>query len=746
MNKKSTRSMRKFAVARLSLAVSFACVAMAAQAQSNESSSDAEKARKAQQHVEVSGRFGDDSASIKSNVSLRDVPISVSVVKGDVLQEQGALSLDAAIKNVSGLTQSSTNNYGYFNNYLARGLPVNFLRDGMPDGPAVNGYMRSLSDVSQIEVVKGPGSAMYGSGAPGGFVNLVSKKAERESSQSVELGIASFQGRNAKFEATGSLATSANESSANLYRVTAAYQNADGYRGYGSRSTEVIPHLVFQTGVGQSMSVELRHLDSTVHNDSVGMPFRNRQILDVPQEFRFYTPFARSATRIDRVNLKHSAQLDREWTLESVVSHGRRDLDFLRNVPSWRLNDPITGTQIVNRTWRDQQDRLHDSALQVEAKWRTAIGLSFHEFLFGGAWNRTEGTASRRQALLAPIGNIFTPTFPEQSNAELDRVLAWNRQVNNQQAGLYVQDQIALSPEWKIRAAIRYDRYQIEDSGDYNTLFDAGGAFLSTLAPNKQSYQSKAPVMRYESAQVSSGKWNPAAGLVYQVSQSTSVYGGASAGAFSNFTTEMGRTAFAPERSRQIELGLKTLAIDGLWSSNLALYDTRRNDFFQTANGLTGTLGSSKTRGVDAEFVVRPSQAWKLRFSYAYQDAVHTKYVNVVTKKDDVNVLGKQVPGTSKNQFSLWTTYDFQAEQLQRFGIGAGLNYRDDFYADALNTNRAPGKTVVDMVAYFRQKQFEVQTNISNLTNQRWYRYATGDGAVAPGDARSISVTARFYF
>ena len=153
------------------------------------------------------------------------------------------------------------------------------------------------------------------------------------------------------------------------------------------------------------------------------------------------------------MNLKHSAQLDREWTLEAVASHGRRDLDFLRNVPSWRLNDPITGTQIVNRTWRDQQDRLHDSALQVEAKWRTAIGLSFHEFLFGGAWNRTEGTASRRQALLAPIGNIFTPTFPEQSNAELDRVLAWNRQVNNQQAGLYVQDQIALSPEWKIRAA-----------------------------------------------------------------------------------------------------------------------------------------------------------------------------------------------------------------------------------------------------------------------------------------------------
>ena len=119
--------------------------------------------------------------------------------------------------------------------------------------------------------------------------------------------------------------------------------------------------------------------------------------------------------------------------------------------------------------------------------------------------------------------------------------------------------------------------------------------------------------MRYESAQVSSGKWNPAAGLVYQVSQSTSVYGGASAGAFSNFTTEMGRTAFAPERSRQIELGLKP------WRSMVCgvvilRFTIRAGMIFQTANGLTGTLGSSKTRGVDAEFVVRPSQAWKLRF------------------------------------------------------------------------------------------------------------------------------------
>ncbi|TXI89949.1 MAG: TonB-dependent receptor [Burkholderiaceae bacterium] len=746
MNTKSTGSMRKLPLARMSLSVSFACVAMAAQAQSNESCSEADKARKAQQHVEVSGRFGDESASIKSSVSLRDVPMSVSVVTSDVFQDQGAQSLDAIIKNVSGLSHSSTNSYGYFNNYLARGLPVNFLRDGLPDGPAINGYTRNLTDIAQVEVLKGPASSMYGSGAPGGFVNLVSKKPEREASQNFEIGYGSFESRQAKYEATGAFATNRDVLPTVLYRFTAASQNTQGYRGFGQRSSELIPSLTFQFGAGHTTNFEIRHLESTIDNDGVGIPFRNGKVLPVPQEHRYSTPFTTSTTDIDRASLKHQFIVDPQWRLQANLSFGRRDLDFRRNVPNWRLNETATSTQIVNRNWRDQEDRLHDSLAQLEATWKTNDGLSFHEVLFGVTWSKTEGTATRRQALLAPITNLFSLEFPEKSNEQLDRAFMWHRQVKDQQLGFYIHDQVALSPVWKLRAALRYDRYAIDDAGSYNSLFDAGGAFLSALAPNKQSYVTKTAQLKYEKAHVESDRLNPSLGVVYQLSSSTSFYSGYSGGAFSNFNTEMGRTAVEPERSKQLELGLKSTIIVGKLDTAVAIFDTRREDFFRTANGLSGYLGASKTRGLEAELTARPTPALKIRMAYALQDTVHTKYFDVVSLKDDLNVLGKQVPGVSKQQFNVWSSYDFHEVYGGRLGLGFGATYRSQFYVDVLNANRAPASTVVDAALYYRHKRFEVQANFSNLSNQHWYRNATGENAALPGDARALSATARFFF
>lgn len=735
---------------RMSVVVGL-CYVGFAQAQDVASYKDEGAKVKPSQQIQVSGRAGNESASLKSNVPLSDVPLTISIVQAEQMQAQGALNLDAAIKNVSGLSQSSTNNYGYFNNYLARGLPVGFLRDGLPDGPAVNGYARSLLDVAQIEVLKGPGSALFGAGAPGGVVNLISKRVEPVAAQTFEFGFGSFQERHLKFDATGSLdsASSSNlgsQDTSGLYRLALESQDTEGYRGFGNRTLEFTPTFILNSGARQITSLQFRHLDSKIHNDSVGMPFRNGKILDVPQEFRYYTPFAESVSKIDRLTFKHRHQFSEELGLHLSVAYGRRDLDFARNIPSWRLDNPVSGKQMVNRNWRDQQDRLNDSAAQLEASWRTAMGLSFHEVSFGAAWSRTAGTASRRQALLAPLTDIFAPVFPERSNTEVDRAFAWDRKVKNQQSGLYLQDQIALSPDWKMRAGLRFDKYQIEDRGQYNTLFDAGGAFTSGLTSNKQSFQSKVPLIKYESANSNANQWSPSLGLVYQASNTTALYGGLARGSFSNFTTEMGRTAFAPETSSQVELGMKSVMLDGRFQLNLSIYDTHRNDFFQTANGIAGNLGSSNTQGVDAELVLRPERGWKLQLVYAYQDAVHTKYVNVVTRENDTGVVGKQVRGAARHQWNLWSSYDFQSPEWSHVGIAVGANYRGEFYADLLNSNRAPSKVVLDFAAYYRQKQYEVQVNLSNLGNVRWYRYAPAEGSAAPGDARAINVAARFLF
>lgn len=729
---------RGFQFKAIALAVSTACACLAAQAGNAAAAHD--KDGNPIQTVEISGKPSEAASSAKSGAPLRDLPLSISVVPAKLLQDQGALKLDDAIKNVSGLTQSSANNYGYFNNYLARGLQVNFLRNGLPDGPAVNGYARTVTDVMQVEVLKGPGSALYGSGAPGGFVNLVTRKPEMAQSQSIEAGIGSFSARHGKLDLTGPLAGAA------AYRLIGAYSRADGYRGFGNKTIELLPTLSFKHSRDQITTVELRHFDSTIYNDSVGIPLRNHAILDVPQENRYYTPFSQGANKIDRVSIGHEAALADEWSVRANMAYGKRDLDFLRNVPNWRLNDPVTGTSIVNRNWRDQQDRLTDASAQLEAVWTGKTGTVGHEVLLGAAWSQTDGTAQRKQALLAPIANIFAPVFPEQSNATIEEALAWKRDVKSAQSGVYLQDQMAITDAFKVRAGLRYDRYRIDDHGDYNTLFDAGGAFKATLAPNGQSFAVKPAAMKTESASNTSHKVHPSLGAVYQPNQQTSFYAGASTGSFSNFNTEAGRTAFVPETSRQFEVGNKSTFLGGMVLTNVALYDTRRQDFFKTANGISGTLGSSQTRGLDAELTAKPLRGMQMRVSYAYQDALHTKYLDVVTGKDDPAVIGKRVPGTSHNQFSLWTSYDMQSAGLSGLGLGGGVSYRDDFYTDPLNTNRVSNQAVLELAVFYRKRAYELQANIGNVTNAKWYRYASGEGAAMPGDQRSLNVTARFKF
>ena len=114
----------------------------------------------------------------KTDAPLRDVPASIAVVPESLLREEGALTMNDAMRNVSSVQPQHGGGYGYANSYNSRGLSINFLRDDLPDGTAQVGYFRTMYDIDRIEVLKGPGSALFGSGGPGGSINVVTKKPQ----------------------------------------------------------------------------------------------------------------------------------------------------------------------------------------------------------------------------------------------------------------------------------------------------------------------------------------------------------------------------------------------------------------------------------------------------------------------------------------------------------------------------------------------------------------------------------------
>jgi len=88
----------------------------------------------------------------KTGTPLRDLPVAVSVVPAKLLEDQDVRGLDAALTNASAVAPQFGGGYGFADNYVIRGLPMRFLRDGLPDGATFNGYKRTLADVAAIEV------------------------------------------------------------------------------------------------------------------------------------------------------------------------------------------------------------------------------------------------------------------------------------------------------------------------------------------------------------------------------------------------------------------------------------------------------------------------------------------------------------------------------------------------------------------------------------------------------------------
>lgn len=117
----------------------------------------------------------------KRDQSLQDVPVSVSVLEASEISERNSASLDDALRYIPGVNMTGTqvNIRGSSGYSLGAGSRVLMLLDGIPflagDTGELNFETIPMGQVDRIEVVKGASSALYGSNALGGVVNIITK-------------------------------------------------------------------------------------------------------------------------------------------------------------------------------------------------------------------------------------------------------------------------------------------------------------------------------------------------------------------------------------------------------------------------------------------------------------------------------------------------------------------------------------------------------------------------------------------
>src|ERR1700761_3142719 len=109
----------------------------------------------------------------KTGTKLEDLPGSVQVIDRALVDQQGGTSVQDAISNASGISPGGANGFGFSDQFQVRGLDARIFNDGFSDGDQRNGIPHSLNGVEQVEILEGPGSSLFGSGPPGGTINLV---------------------------------------------------------------------------------------------------------------------------------------------------------------------------------------------------------------------------------------------------------------------------------------------------------------------------------------------------------------------------------------------------------------------------------------------------------------------------------------------------------------------------------------------------------------------------------------------
>ena len=122
--------------------------------------------------------------SMRNSYLLRDVPVNTEVIGSKDIKDSGAITVSELLEQRSGVTTDTNVDGGSIFKLL--GLDSRYiliLKDGQPITGRFNNRVDlnhiSLSGVEKIEISKGPGSAIYGTEAMGGIINIVSRRGKQ---------------------------------------------------------------------------------------------------------------------------------------------------------------------------------------------------------------------------------------------------------------------------------------------------------------------------------------------------------------------------------------------------------------------------------------------------------------------------------------------------------------------------------------------------------------------------------------
>nr|WP_271608262.1 MULTISPECIES: TonB-dependent siderophore receptor [unclassified Bradyrhizobium] len=640
------------------------------------------------------------SAAMKSDVPNLETPQSVSVVSRDQLDARSVTTLVEGLQHVAGLAIQPGGKDPRFDNVFIRGFDNNgygAYRDGlreMGDPNFLSLFRNEPYGFERIDVIKGPSSVMYGQGAPGGLVDVISKRPPEKAFGEI---VGQF-GNYDRFQGAFDFGGPATKDGTLLYRLTGVFRDSDAqianFSNYvKDNRTYIAPAVTWKPTndttltiladytrdlTGNAFPLSMAHVSGGKITGITALPL----FLGDPS----YNKFDQEQ---ERVGYQFEHRFSNNLVFESKARYGHTELDY-RYLTF--IGSPLDTTTVFPRRAVRIQEQVESLSTDNHLISKFSTGPLQHTVVSGVdylTFNMTDRTYSGAAPPLSKLNPVYdqavvvpTALTTPSTNQTIDQV------------GVYVQDQMKIQ-NWIFTLGGRYD------ASEQNTY---------ALATNKTT-DTKDTAFTKRGA------------VSYVFDSGVAPYYSYSESFLPTPNTNFAGNPFKPTMAQQHEVGVKYQPSRNLLMT-VAIYDlTRQNSLTSDPShlGFSVQLGEVNSRGIEFETLAQIMPGLNFVATYTNQDVR-------VTQSTGTD-LGKVPTLVARQLASAYVDYTIQGGTWDGWGLGGGIRYNGPTFADTTNTIVNEGYVVLDAGMHYRQpKGVNLALNVKNIADRVTLACTTNGG------------------
>jgi|GEM_PF-18052 len=700
---------------------------------------------------ESSYRNSNTFSGTKTDMTWKEVPQAISYVTKETIDDQLVFKVNEAIRNVSGVSQSTSNN----RSYVIRGFEAT---SKLINGQRVVTEIRSqtmLTNIERIEVLKGPTSALYANSDPGGTINLVTKKPLTESRKSVQFATGSFNTNRLSSDFTGPM----NSDKTLLYRLNLAYQDGDSFRALqGGKYTVIAPSFSFLPSEKTRVNIEFLYQMNDTKFDR-GQPIFGANT----QEDLYTTPisfaigkrndFAKELFMNANISIQH--KFSEKVTFNTAFTRSMYDEDLLEHRTANGYGVDADGNElpdmIAMQAYRRQAKNNVDN-LSTYFNIKLTSGPLQHTMLVGydyiqevfPLYNATDRARGYLSADKSRVYNSYDPAnrgrYLIVNNMPVPNVPHFD--LKNPDYGLasmtnYIVEAVAPDPR----------KYYL--NGFYVQDQIKWGKFQTLLAIRREYYTDILNYGQNAPENITQSAFIPRLGLTYTPNEIISIYGNfakgyqpQSAGTIGD--QELYGGPFDPLTSRIFELGAKFDLFYKKLSVSTAVYDITQNNILVNAFDLVNPdmlrqIGKQRARGFEMDIYgnILPNLTLTAAFSYN---------VAKILESEVPAEVGATMPNAPRSQGNIWAKYSIDRGTLNGVGLALGANYATKRNMTNMSDIKLPAYVVANAAVYYQVDKFKFTCTFNNIFDETYWVAGENFTRLFPGTPSNYLVSLGYLF